>query len=308
MRRIVIAVSIAVFIAGARVAYTQHGGNPFIDHSDTGEVIHVLPTPASIHSPRDTQPTFAPQGFATYAPSYGSGALLNHGGHQVPNAGFYAIYWNSGVAFSAGSQGYLTLKDTIGAFASAFSGSSDYTVIGQYGVKDSIGSTLRFNDFVDTQSTQSRIADSQIRTYIAGLLASGKLGAPNPNTVYGVYFPSGMRVSMTGGQSCTSFCGYHGHFTYSSGGQSFDIKYASFPYTDCSGCRLPGTAIADMLTIVGSHEIREAVTDPDLNAWYDSSGYEADDKCAWHNLYNMTNGHFLVQPEYSNAAGGCVVP
>ena len=67
-------------------------------------------------------------------------------------------------------------------------------------------------------------------------------------------------------------------------------------------------------TIVTSHEIREAVTDPDLNAWYDSAGYEADDKCAWHNLYQTTRGGYWVQPEYSNGSQspypgpGCVVP
>jgi hypothetical protein len=70
---------------------------------------------------------------------------------------------------------------------------------------------------------------------------------------------------------------------------------------------VPGKAVADILTIVTSHEIREAVTDPDLNAWYDSSGYEADDKCAWHNLYQTANG-FWVQPEFSNKDNGCVVP
>jgi hypothetical protein len=64
----------------------------------------------------------------------------------------------------------------------------------------------------------------------------------------------------------------------------------------------------DVLTIVTSHEIREAATDPDLNAWFDSQGYEADDKCAWHNLYRTTQGGFYVQPEYSNKDGGCVVP
>ena len=98
------------------------------------------------------------------------------------------------------------------------------------------------------------------------------------------------------------------------------IKYAVFPYLNCAACSLSGLTVADMMTIVMSHEIREAVTDPDLNAWYDASGYEADDKCAWHNLYRTTNGSFWVQPEYSNGGGtmpgasgsypgpGCVVP
>jgi len=58
-----------------------------------------------------------------------------------------------------------------------------------------------------------------------------------------------------------------------------------------------------------SHEIREAVTDPGdngSNAWCDRRGYEADDKCAWHHLYQLANGYW-VQPEYSNANKGCVV-
>jgi hypothetical protein len=100
------------------------------------------------------------------------------------------------------------------------------------------------------------------------------------------------------------------------------IKYAVFPYPNCSGCSLSsyGLTITDMLTIVGSHEIREAVTDSGdngLNAWYDRVGYEADDKCAWHNLYQMVNSTIWVQPEYSNGGtigstsypgSGCVVP
>src|SRR5262245_66130099 len=85
------------------------------------------------------------------------------------------------------------------------------------------------------------------------------------------------------------------------------------------GCKLSTLSVADMMTIVASHEIREAVTDPQLNAWYDDQGYEADDKCAWHNLYRMGEGGFAVQPEYSNGGApapgggsylgpGCVVP
>lgn len=81
-----------------------------------------------------------------------------------------------------------------------------------------------------------------------------------------------------------------------------------------------------MLTMFIGHETRESVTDPATNgsyAWYDACGYEADDKCAWSNLYRMTNGSFLVQPEYSNGrtvtlpgssgsttfpGPGCIVP
>jgi hypothetical protein len=305
MRRIVCACGVAVVVAGGGIMSGQGGGNPFVDHSDTGETVHVLPAPASIHSPHDTQPTDAPthRGVSVFPASYGSGNLTNHGGHEIPMAGFFAIYWNSTVANSAGSQGSANLRTEVQNFVGTFSNSPDYSIITQYGATDQISPILAWaGDLVDSRSTQSSFSDSKVKSYIASLFTSG-LVAPDSHTIYGVYFPSGMKITLQGGTSCSAFCGYHGHFAYN--GQ--DIKYAVFPYTDCRACSLPGKAVADILTIVTSHELREAVTDPDLNAWFDAAGYEADDKCAWHNLYKLS-GTFWVQPEYSNKDGGCVVP
>jgi len=320
MRRVALGFAIAVCAAGVATVNGQGGGNPFIDHSDTGETVHILPAPASLHSPHATNPTDAPshQGLAVYPASYGSGNLVNHGGHQIPNAGFFAIYYNNGVASSPGSQGYGTLRSEVAAFAQMFSDgvsyaqndpSADYTIVQQYGASDAISPVLLWaGDFVDSKPTQFSISDSKVHSYLAGLFNAGRVLA-NSDTIYGVYFPSGMRISMQGGSSCSSFCGYHGHFAYN----GLDIKYAVFPYLNCRGCSLPGKAVADMMTIVSSHEIRESVTDPDLDAWYDASGYEADDKCAWSNLYQVSRGGFWVQPEYSNGGGsypgpGCIVP
>ena len=69
-----------------------------------------------------------------------------------------------------------------------------------------------------------------------------------------------------------------------------------------------------------AHELEEAVTDPDLNAWYDRRGYENADKCAWTfgstfaapngSAYNLTLGprQFLIQRNWVNASGGfCAV-
>ena len=311
-------VTIACLATSARMS-GQPGGHPFVDHSDNGETVHVLPGPASVRSPHDTSPTLAPRvpGLSVYAASYGSGQLRNHGGPQIANAGFFAVYWNGSVANAGGkgitSLGYATLQSQLSDFTRLFSDNinytssdpgADYTVVQQYGVRNNISSaplspvltTLGY--YIDSRASQSSISDSSVRSYLASLFQSGAVPV-SANVVYGVYFPPGMKVTLQG-QSCVSFCGYHGHFTYA----GKDIKYASFPYLNCSACMLSGFSVADMLTIVTSHEIREAVTDPDLNAWYDNAGYEADDKCAWHNLYQTQNGGFWVQPEYSN--GGTV--
>ena len=70
-----------------------------------------------------------------------------------------------------------------------------------------------------------------------------------------------------------------------------------------------------MVNVV-AHELEEAVTDPDLNAWYDWRGMENADKCAWKfgttttlpsgAKYNVTmNGHkYLIQQNWLNANGG----
>jgi hypothetical protein len=316
--------SVAVARAGA-----QHPHHPFIDHSDTGEVIHVLPAPAALHSPRDTGPTDAPvvNGTQVYAASYGSGTLTDHGGPEMSNAAFRAIYWNASVADSTAVTPNLgpTIKDQINGFVNAFSNgmqwsgasTDDYTIVQQYGSRNAISATLPNLGYrIDTQATKSRISDTGIQSYLASLFNAG-LETPSASTLYGVYFPAGMRINLQGGSSCSSFCGYHSHFTYN--GQL--IKYAVFPYTNCAACSIAGKSVADILPIVTSHEIREAVTDSLGTAWYDGAGYEADDKCAWHNLYQMSQGGYWVQPEYSNGGTltrsgftatypgpGCVVP
>jgi hypothetical protein len=74
-----------------------------------------------------------------------------------------------------------------------------------------------------------------------------------------------------------------------------------------------------MISVI-AHELEEANTDPDLNAWYDSSGAENADKCAWTfgsgqtrlpsgAYYNMTLGglNFLVQRNLDASDNKCYV-
>jgi hypothetical protein len=69
-----------------------------------------------------------------------------------------------------------------------------------------------------------------------------------------------------------------------------------------------------------AHELEEAVTDQDLNAWYDNRGFENADKCAWTfsttstatngSQYNMTLGarQYMIQQNWVNAgSGGCAL-
>ncbi|HEX7530831.1 MAG TPA: hypothetical protein VF333_06795, partial [Pyrinomonadaceae bacterium] len=72
----------------------------------------------------------------------------------------------------------------------------------------------------------------------------------------------------------------------------------------------------DGMASIIAHELEEAVSDPNLNAWYDSRGAENADKCAWTfgttfttsngALANMTMGgrNWLIQRNWVNASGG----
>jgi len=312
MRKAALILTIAALL-GATQAYAQGNSAQAREdgvwriRGDNGEIVHVLPDPASAEAAEHRfgiqPPAEHVNGYSVFGASYGAvpGAMNDHGGAVVSNAAFLAIYYNAATASA--------LQSGISSFLANFSNSDPgMKVITQYSKGgNAISATLTHSaDLVDNQPAPHRISDSGVQSYIAGLFNAGRLTA-NTNTIYGVYLPQGTTSTQGQYASCRNYCGYHSSFTYS--GKT--ILYAVFPYNDCSGCSLSGKSVLDMATIVTSHEIREAITDP-VNAWWESaSGYEADDKCAWHNLYQQAGGAW-VQPEYSNALSGwprgCVTP
>ena len=138
------------------------------------------------------------------------------------------------------------------------------------------------------------------------ITSSARRGAFDNSTIYEVVLPSSSYSSSGSSTSCggpsLSYCAYHGHFT--NGGN--DVKYSIEPYPSCSGCKVSGWTDVQNQEHFVCHETREAVTDPDLNAWFDRRGYEADDKCAWSPAPFIGTGGFGYQYEWSNLTGSCV--
>ena len=119
---------------------------------------------------------------------------------------------------------------------------------------------------------------------------------PTPNSLYFVFLPPGVAVSLGGSSSCVTFCGYHSDIN----GRIF---YAVMPYPDCSGCTGALTTL-DALTSTTSHELCEAITDPiPGQGWYDDNNGEIGDICAWQ---TKRLGAYAVQLEWSNQAARCV--
>jgi hypothetical protein len=192
-------------------------------------------------------------------------------------------------------------------FRNQFGTTPEYNVITQY--YDTTGNIVLSNlaagtpDYFDTSTPPTNVTDATVQSEVLKYLNLGN--AFDNNTIYEVFIPSSSYSSDGSGTSCggpsLSYCAYHGHF--SNGGR--DIKYAIEPWAGCSGCQSFGNNELDEDHFV-CHETREAVTDPDLSSWFDRSGNEADDKCAWSPTPFIGTNGFGYQYEWSNANSGCV--
>jgi hypothetical protein len=168
----------------------------------------------------------------------------------------------------------------------------------------------------DAYSQGSRLRDASILTIVNN--AINNLGLPfNSNAVYFVLTSSD--VSEQSG-FCTRYCGWHTAAT--SGGRHIRYSFVGNANRCLNACAAQttgpnGNAGVDGMISVVAHELEEAISDPDLNAWYDSQGAENADKCAWtfgHAQYQTANGawanmhlgtrDFLVQRNLQHNTSG----
>src|SRR5207302_5741678 len=119
------------------------------------------------------------------------------------------------------------------------------------------------------------LTDTQIQAVVSSAITSGAL----PKDSNGLYFVLTSADVTASSRFCTQYCGWHTHGTI----RGSDIKYAFVGNPDrCpSACEQQTVgpngnagAGADGMASIIAHELEEAATDPDLNAWYDRRGYE----------------------------------
>jgi phosphate-induced protein 1 len=165
----------------------------------------------------------------------------------------------------------------------------------------------------DNYSQGTSLSDAQIQAVVAA--ACPGLGSCDRNGIYFVLTSNDVTASSG---FCTNYCGWHTHGTIAGG----DVKYSFVgdPTRCPSSCEAQttgpnGSSGADGMASIIAHEAEEAISDPDLNAWYDRRGYENADKCAWTfgTTYtangataNMRLGtrDYLIQRNWVNAGGG----
>jgi hypothetical protein len=220
------------------------------------------------------------------------GNLINHGGPVQTAPKVYVDFWGW-TSDPSGEKAYLT------SFLKGIGGTAWLSTVKQYGAGStlSVVKTWSHAATVPLHPTDAQIQNQAVKT--ANHFAAGT----SVNVQIVVATPTGHSSSGFG----TQYCAYHGAVSADP-----NITYTNLPYQSDAGSACgegsvnsPGTE--DGVSIVEGHELAEAITDPLLNAWFDSSGQEIGDKCAWINLQNITTstGTFPVQPLWSNAVSGC---
>ena len=131
------------------------------------------------------------------------------------------------------------------------------------------------------------LSDAQLEAEIQHVISANGLPT-GMRDIYILVMPNGMGTCETSGpENCAlggtaggSFCGYHWTTPDST------ILYAVIPYNAVSGhCQSgnprPNSSTADPAVSTISHEHNEAITDPTSLGWWDATGNENGDKCAW---------------------------
>jgi hypothetical protein len=238
--------------------------------------------------------------------SYHGGPLLN----STSGTNVYYIWY--------GGWSGNTATTILTSFAQSIGGSPYFNINTTYydGSGKHVTNAVNYkSSTTDAYSQGTSFGDSGVQAIVASAISSGRLPL-DTNAVYFVLTSSD--VNETSG-FCTQYCGWHTHGTISGA----DIKYSFVGNPDrCpSACEAQttspnGNAGADGMASIVAHELEEAVTDPDLNAWYDTRGRENADKCAWTfgtestasngSKYNVVLGgnEYLIQQNWVNASGG----
>lgn len=236
--------------------------------------------------------TKSPNGHAPVPPYQGTPPLYYFGGPIVPTEHVVSIYWAASTIYTggpaAGTSGNAAADGSlVGYFLSNLGGSNYYntnttyydTVGGGHTVANALSYTGYWAANVNAPSGSQNVSDASIQSEIISGFTSGKL-TYDASTVYAV-FSSGS-VNLGGGFG-SQYCAYHGDFSWN----GHVVLYAVMPYNVAAGFACTagpspnGDAAADAEVNTLAHELEEANTDPQLNAWYDSSGYEDADECAW---------------------------
>lgn len=254
------------------------------------------------------------------------------GGHVIPNAKVYAVFWSSGVN--------ATTQAGIGPFYQAITNSAWMDWLTEYstdvggGTSQIIGRGTYAGSITITPATVPHtcvagtngtpppgticIWDTDIPTELDAQITAGNVPPPDANTLYMFHFPATYVIQSFDrspgniSDSCSQYCAYHG--TYKRTGYG-SVYYGVLPDVGANGCQSgcgAGTTFQN-LTSVASHELGESITDAEVGlatsyasplAWYDAgtnSQGEIGDMCnqVTDSLNALSGTSYMIQTLFS---------
>ena len=232
-------------------------------------------------------------------PARRSPLMTNHGGKIMTTAVIKPIFWGTSWGTSPGDK--ITGIDS---FYGGWNNSNYAKTNTEYtGTNGRVGATATYQGhIVDTSAASGGANTATILAEVCKQVTAGNIV---PDAGGNGYYPVYTDVP----RGSAGYCAYHSVGTCS--GKT--VQFAFFWKLDGdAGCD-PADSVNGhsqglaALANVSGHELSEALTDPaNPGAWYDSSGNENGDKCAWTwggPTATFSNGSkWKVQGEWSNAA------
>jgi hypothetical protein len=157
---------------------------------------------------------------------------------------------------------------------------------------------------ISPSHTSTKLTNGDVVKEIKLQIAAGALPAADLDTLYMVYFPRNVSISLDGMVSCRDFGAYH-YASIDTQMKKSNIFYSVEP--DC------GYSF-DTITFIAAHEFVEAVTDniptPGTNpafpqAWNTTGGYEVADLCGNSGQLKAGAKTYTVSQYFLNTTGAC---
>ncbi len=309
-------VLLATSLLGACIGMSEEDG------AQSGDLVgQPEPPMLGVQNARDGKPSGGGGGGG------GSPDLVYHSG-QLQTAGTQvtAIYWGTSWASASYAGDKISGLDL---FYQGIGGSPYFKTTTEYTDASNIhvSSAVTFSgDVLDTSSSLAH-APSQTSTILAEVCKM------IPNPVAYAYYP--VYTDLPRGHA--SYCAYHSYGSCNGVPVQFGFFFSLDGDPGCDTTNYPATQSQGLAALanVSGHEISEMVTDPRNGGYWDSSGYENADKCAWtfngtetftttttvtnpdgSTTTNTTITNWLIQGNWSNAAydngqtgytkGGCI--
>jgi len=225
--------------------------------------------------------------------------MTYHGGVIMPTANVHPIFWGTSWPSYSG--------DKITGMNSYYAGwnNSNYahTNTEYTGSNGSAGaSSTSAAAVIDSSASAGGGSTSTILNEVCKVINTGAVPLDNSGNGYYPVYTDTPRGNA-------GYCAWHSAGTC--GGQRIEFAYF-FKLDGDAGCDPADSTTGHSqglaaIANVSGHELSEAITDPaSPGAWYDASGNENGDKCAWTfgaPLVTFSNGtKWKIQGEWSNAA------